>query len=62
MTEEDAERCSIGIEHRQGRQGRCRLMAAPELAGTHGINEAIGITRELCQRGAGFDRSFLESL
>jgi hypothetical protein len=34
---------------RQGRQGRCRLMAAgwPEVAETHGINEAIGITREL---------------
>ena len=37
---------------RQGRQGRCHLMAAgwPEVAETYGINEATGITRELCQR------------
>jgi hypothetical protein len=50
----------IGLS--QDHQGCCHLMDAPDLTETCGSTEAIGITRDVCKRDMGFDRSFLESM
>lgn len=51
---------TIGLS--QDHLGCCHLMDAPDLTETCGITEAIGITRDVCKRDMGFDRSFLESM
>lgn len=51
---------TIGLS--QDYLGCCHPMDPPDLTETSGGTEAIDITRDVCKRDMGFDRSFLARL